>query len=265
MHTVKIRKGGNPMENALPAKDRRRGLNRNQLKYLAILAMTLDHIAWAFVDPRNPLLGGILHVFGRLTAPTMTYFLAEGYSYTRNPGKYQLRLAIFALLSWLPFVYFEIGRLPIFWYGEQLRFFYAQGVIFTLFLGLSAIRLWDSKRFSMPVKLIGIFLLCLISNIGDWMYMIVLGCLAVHIFRDRPRLKWAAFTLSFLLPILALIAEQGFANSWYQLGVVLSPLLLYFCYNGESGSKTPIHKWFFYWYYPVHLVILGILRWVIGL
>lgn len=227
--------------------------------------MTADHIAWAFVDPRNPVLGGILHVFGRLTAPTMAYFVAEGYSYTKSPGKYQLRLALFALLSWLPFVWFEIGRLPLFWVGGQLRFFYAQSVIYTLFLGLTAIRLWESRRFPVPVKVIGVFLLCLIADIGDWGYMNVLGCLTVRIFWDRPRVKWTAFTLSFLLPILLLIAEQGFGNSWFQLGVILSPLLLAFCYNGEIGSKAPVHKWLFYWYYPAHLVILGILRWVVRL
>ena len=253
------------MEHTLPAKESRRGLSRNQIKYLVTLTMLLDHIAWAFVDPRDPLLGGIFHVFGRLTAPTMTYFLAEGYAHTRDPGKYQLRLAIFALLSWLPFAYFEIGRLPLFALNGQLRFYYGQGVIFTLFLGLTAIRLWDSDRFPLPVKIIGIFLLCLIANIGDWMYMIVLGSLSVHIFRDRPRFKWTMFTLSFLLPILALMAERGFANSWFQLGVVLSPLLLGFCYNGEGGSKAAFHKWFFYWFYPAHLVILGILRWVVRL
>ena len=253
------------MEQIVSVRSRRWGLNRNQIKYLAILAMTVDHIAWAFVDPRNPQLGGVLHLFGRLTAPTMAYFVAEGYAYTRDPRKYQWRLALFALLSWIPFVYFEIGELPLFWVGGQLQFFYAQGVIFTLFLGLSAIRVWDSEKLPMPVKVVIILLLCLISNIGDWWYMNVLGCLAVHIFRDRPALKWPAFTLAFLVPIFLFCMERGFAENWYQFGVVLSPLLLCFCYNGEIGGKAVFHKWFFYWYYPVHLVILGILRWVIGL
>ena len=252
------------MENRISLRGNQ-GLNRNQIKYLVTLAMLLDHIAWAFVDPRNPLLGGALHLFGRLTAPTMAYFVAEGFSHTRNPGKYQLRLALFALLSWLPFVYFEIGRLPLFWFGGQLQFFYAQGVIFTLFLGLTAIRVWDSPRLPVFVKILIILLLCAVARIGDWWYMIVLGCLSVHIFRDRPRLKWPLFTLSFLIPCILLCVETGFESNWFQLGVVLSPLLLWACYNGRRGSGAPVHKWFFYWFYPAHLVILGILRWVVGL
>ena len=35
-----------------------------------------------------------------------------------------------------------------------------------------------------------------------------------------------------------------------------------FGYNGESGSRHPFHKWFFYGFYPAHLLILGLLRWM---
>lgn len=43
-------------------------LNRNQLKYLVIVAMLIDHIAWAFV-PTASLLGQVMHFIGRLTGP----------------------------------------------------------------------------------------------------------------------------------------------------------------------------------------------------
>ncbi|MDE7366459.1 MAG: conjugal transfer protein TraX, partial [Lachnospiraceae bacterium] len=51
--------------------------------------------------------------------------------------------------------------------------------------------------------------------------------------------------------------------SWkalYQLGIFMVPLLIQFCYNGEGGSRKPIHKWFFYIFYPAHLVLLGLLK-----
>ena len=83
-------------------------LNRNQLKYLVIAAMLIDHIAWAFV-PTASLLGQVMHIIGRLTGPTMAYMLAEGYRYTRSVKKYAMRLGIFAVISWLPFSYFESG------------------------------------------------------------------------------------------------------------------------------------------------------------
>lgn len=238
----------------------RAGWNRNQLKYIAILAMLTDHMAWGFVDEWNPLLGGIMHVFGRVTGPVMAYFVAEGYRYTKDVGKYQMRLALFALLSWFPFIFFEFGTFPVYMDGGKIYVNWLQGVIFTLFLGLTAIRVWESSRLNRPLKIIGIALLCLLSCKGDWAYLNVLGCLSVHVLRDRPRTKWIVFTLIYFVP-MALIALSGFAYNWFQLGVLLPPFLLRFLYNGQGGSKAGIHKWFFYLFYPLHLFVLGVIRW----
>lgn len=49
-------------------------LNRNQLKYLVIIAMLIDHLAWAFV-PTDTVLAQIMHFVGRLTGPTMAFFV----------------------------------------------------------------------------------------------------------------------------------------------------------------------------------------------
>ena len=238
-------------------------LNRNQIKYIVIIAMFIDHIAWGFVDARNPLLGGVMHFIGRLTGPTMAYFVGEGYRYTGNVVKYQQRLAFFALISWFPFVWFEYGRLPFYFEQGKLMFLPSQSVIFTLFLGLTAIRLWEKEKKSKPFKIIGIILLCLLACIGDWAFMNVLGCLFVHVYRDRPRAKWTAFTLTFLLPNVFITILAGFEHMWFQFGVLLVPLMLYFLYNGQGGSKAKIHKWFFYLFYPIHLLVLGLFRWAV--
>lgn len=239
-------------------------LNRNQIKYIVIIAMLIDHIAWGFVDAVNPLLGGVMHFFGRLTGPTMAYFVGEGYHYTKDVAKYQKRLGIFAIISWFPFVWFEYGVLPIYFEQGKPMIIPAQSVIFTLFLGLTAIRLWESSKGNKPIKVIGILLLCLLSCIGDWAFMNVLGCLFVHIYRNNPKAKWIAFTLTFLLPNVLLLLLAGFSGMWFQFGVLLVPLMLYFLYNGKSGSKAGFHKWFFYLFYPAHLVVLAILRWGIN-
>ncbi len=246
------------MENAL--SHQRMGLNRNQIKYIVIFAMLIDHLAWGFVDLRNPLLGQLMHFVGRLTGPTMAYFAAEGYRYTRDVGRYQKRLALFALLSWIPFVWFENGTLPFFFQGGSLVFVPVQGVIYTLFLGITAIRLWESKV-SDGWKTAGIVGLCLLSMIGDWPLMDVLGCLCVHIYRDNPQKKWRSFTLIFFVPCMLIAIGSGFAQNWFQVGVLLVPLMLYYLYNGEGGSKAAVHKWFFYLFYPLHLTILAFLEW----
>ena len=50
------------MENAVITQSEKGCLNRNQIKYIVIIAMLIDHIAWAFVDAKNPLLGGAMHL-----------------------------------------------------------------------------------------------------------------------------------------------------------------------------------------------------------
>ena len=76
------------------------GFNANQLKIIAILAMTADHLV-SVIFPNYPkdwwILG--IHILGRLTAPIMWFFIAEGYFYTKNLKKYAGRLFFFALIS----------------------------------------------------------------------------------------------------------------------------------------------------------------------
>lgn len=235
-------------------------LNRNQLKYLVIAAMLIDHIAWAFV-PTASLLGQVMHFIGRLTGPTMAYFVAEGYHYTRNVKKYALRLGIFALLSWIPFVYFEYGTLPIVIQEGSVQVRPYFGVLYTLLLGLLAIWLWDKGKCPKPVKILGIIGLCALSIVGDWAIFDVLWCLFLYIFRENTKGKWIAFCcVGFFVcsPMLIFGWTQLF-----QIGIFLVPLLIQFCYNGEGGSKKTVHKWFFYVFYPAHLLVLGLLKWVV--
>ena len=65
-------------------------LNSNHLKIIAIIAMTIDHVADLFYPsfPSQPF-PIILHIIGRLTAPIMWFFIAEGYHYTHNIKKIQ--------------------------------------------------------------------------------------------------------------------------------------------------------------------------------
>lgn len=250
------------MEDALANPINRGCLNRNQIKYIVIIAMLIDHIAWGFVDAVNPVLGACMHFIGRLTGPTMAYFVGEGYSYTKDVGRYQKRLALFALISWPAYVYFEYGTLFLELEKHPGLFVLnpAQSVIFTLFLSLSAIRIWESPKMKKPIKIICIILLCLFSCIGDWAFMDVLACLFVHIYRDRAKAKWTAFTLVFFIPIALMMIFADFSSVWFQAGVLLVPPMLSFLYNGQCGSKAKVHKWFFYLFYPAHLVLLGLLK-----
>ena len=80
----------------------KKGLSGNALKYIALAAMTLDHVALAFF-------GGVaaayipMRIVGKLTMPIMCCMLAEGYRYTKSLPKYYLRLFVFAVISTVPY------------------------------------------------------------------------------------------------------------------------------------------------------------------
>lgn len=75
-------------------------LNANQIKLIAIVAMTIDHLTWAFFPGTQAVWYVFaLHVIERLTAPIMWFFIAEGCHYTRSTGEYTGRLFLFAVIS----------------------------------------------------------------------------------------------------------------------------------------------------------------------
>ena len=89
-----------------------KGLNSNQIKLIAIVAMTIDHVTWLLFPGCQKIWWVILlHVIGRLTAPIMWFFMAEGFHYTRNVKKYIGRLFLFAVLS--HFAYNFAGGIPL--------------------------------------------------------------------------------------------------------------------------------------------------------
>ena len=57
-------------------------LSGNALKVIAIVAMTIDHLVWVGIETYEQAETPtqiFLHCIGRLTAPMMIFFVAEGY------------------------------------------------------------------------------------------------------------------------------------------------------------------------------------------
>ncbi len=239
-------------------------ISANTIKYFAVFAMLIDHIAWCFVDT-NSILGIIMHLIGRMTAPIMTYFIVEGYHYTRNVNRYLLRLAIFAAVSWIPFLFMEYGTfLPFTFVDGNLYFNPAQGVIYTFFLTLLALKTVHSQSLPKPAKVVLVIGLCMLSSIGDWFFFPIVWALLLDKYRGNFKKQAAAFAISsvVLMTLMIVFLTDGFGNNWFQYGVLLALIPLYF-YNGEKGRGGRFNKWFFYIFYPAHLLILGILKWYV--
>ena len=84
-----------------------KNLNSNILKTIAVISMTIDHIAWAIFPgfSMHPI-AIIMHILGRIACPIFCYFMVQGYIHTKNFKKYFSRILIFALISHIPYVFY---------------------------------------------------------------------------------------------------------------------------------------------------------------
>lgn len=248
-------------------------MNRNQLKTLAAFAMLLDHIALAFL-PEQSAAYFTLRFLGRLTCPVMAFFVAEGYRHTRDVRRYALRLFLFALFSWIPFSIFLTGSFPVLLESGWIRradylCIYLPGwdmtlgiwlhfsVLHSLLLGLLAVWLLDTQRLSAGLRSLGILGLCVMAIPGDWSFYAVLFVLLFFCCRDRPTQKWLAYCL---LCVCKLMEHGPIGFQIYGLGLFLVPPLLQFGFHDQPGRKTALSRWGFYCFYPIHLLILGLIR-----
>lgn len=232
-----------------------KGLNSNQLKLIAIVAMTIDHVV-SVVFPNYPTDWWILgcHVIGRLTAPIMWYFIAEGYHYTHDVKKYAARLFLLAVLSHFAYNFaFGIPFLPF-----QTSVFNQTSVIWSLAWGLVALVILDSSRLKNWTKTVLLLGICVITFCSDWSCIAVMAI--VQIGQNRGNFKKQMTGMMFYAALYAVVYFL-FINKIYgviQLFVVLTiPLLKR--YNGERGKWKGM-KWLFYIYYPLHLIVCGIIR-----
>lgn len=233
-------------------------LTANTIKWIAIAAMLIDHIAWGFV-PTYSALGQVMHIFGRITAPTMCFFLAEGYAHTHSFEKYLWRLGMFALISQVPFSLFETGTLQFVSFQYFTENF---SVIYTLFLSLLVIRVCDKVE-NGGLRFLAVFGLCILSLPGDWMFFDILFALAFWRHRGNFSQQVQSFSILAVSMIFAetlLSVSEGYPlySQLFQAGVFLCLPLLSLYHGQRGGGRTS--KWTFYIFYPAHLLALGLIK-----
>lgn len=211
-------------------------IDRSVLKWIAVLTMVIDHVG-AILFPDQIW----MRVIGRVAFPIYAYCLAEGFRYTSDYRRYLGRLALFAILSEIPF--------DLAFYGVPFSFAH-QNVFFTLTLGL--ILLWVLERFREQLLLCaGAFVvLCFLAQALHMDYGAG-GLLMVFAFYlaqqgTSPWIGWGIFVFINLF---------GYAGG-VQWAAILA-LLPIGLYSGKAGKKK---QRFFYWIYPLHLLLLWIIE-----
>lgn len=208
-------------------------LDSFQLKCIAIVSMALDHTG-AVLYPSQIW----LRCLGRIAFPIFCFLIVEGFFHTHDVRRYMGRLGVFALISEIPY--------DLAFRGVPLEYAH-QNVFFTLLIGIGMMILLERNR-EWPVKavilLLAMWLAVLIRS--DYNFRGILLIFVFYIFHES---RWLAVTAGGLWNFL----YQGVIQKYGVLSVL--PLALY---NGERGRKM---KYFFYIFYPAHLLLLyGISR-----
>lgn len=232
-------------------------LNSNHLKIIAIIAMTIDHIAdLLYPGMPNIFISNVMHIIGRLTAPIMFFFICEGYHYTKDIKKYISRLFIFALISHFAYCFaFGINFIPF----STGNIFNQTSIMWTLAWAVVALHIVHGKNnLKEWQKWLLIILINLITFSSDFSSIAVMTILFMY--DRRGNLKSQMICMMAWLSLYALISYL-FVSKTYGL-IAMTAILVYPLlknYNGKRG-KVKWLKWFFYLYYPLHLIIIGALR-----
>lgn len=230
-------------------------LNANQLKFLALFFMLLDHM-WATIIPGNQWLTNI----GRMAFPIFAFKIVEGFYHTSNFKRYAQRLFLFALISEIPFNLFLT---------ESFIYPFHQNVMFTLLLGLLVIKVLDiacrektwQRGLLALVTLIALSLLATLTMV-DYGGMGILTIVAFYLFRGFPG-AWLGQLVSlvclnvvFFQGLSIPLTIFGWTYDFPTQGFAVFSLIFIWLYNGQKGSRNPGLQWVAYWFYPIHLFIL---------
>ena len=220
-------------------------LNGNQLKLIAMLAMTADHVGLQLLPQ-----WGFLRILGRLAMPLYAYMIAEGCRYTRSRGRYFGSIALMGL-------------------GCQIVYFCFMGslyqcilVTFSLSVGLIYLMDWAEGAMKIPVALVGTATVWFLTEVLpgmlpatdfriDYDFWGVMLPVLIYLAKDRKQ------ALVLLAAGVTMLAFHFGGNQWY--GLLTVPLMA--LYDGTRGKANI--KRLFYLYYPAHLAVIYLISLVV--
>lgn len=216
-------------------------LDSFQLKLIAAFAMLCSHIYKCLLVGNKEFL--FLDLIGRIAFPIFCFVLVEGFCHTGNRKKYLMRLWIGAVASEIPFDMAFFG---------QFYSFEGQNVLFTMLIGMLALigmEKCSNRMKVLPVAAAMITAWLLKVDYGFYgIWLIVMFYLLRGMKRELVTVQVGSYIASMAL------------YGWIQVFSVLA-LPFVACYNGEKGKGL---KYFFYVFYPMHLIVLTVIRFIMG-
>ena len=229
-------------------------LNANIIKILAALFMVLDHVGYMLFPKIE-----ILRILGRLSMPLFAFMIAEGATFTRN--KFRYFLLIFLLGVIFQVVYFFVYE--SLYMGILITFSLSIIMIYTLQFFKSKMlggklfeKIYSFLLFALSIFTTYILNLLFKIDYGFWGCLLPLFATLLrfdYVDKNSGALKRVdnipLNLISFAVGLILLCLSFG-KNQYYSL--LALPIL--FFYSGDKGKLNL--KYFFYIFYPLHMVII---------
>lgn len=219
-------------------------LSGNALKILAAVFMTVDHMG-ILLFPENAL----FRVIGRLAFPIYAFMIAEGCKFTRNRARYFGM--VFGLGAVCQVVYYLVdGSMYL-----SILITFSLSILMIYALQYAKERQNTLSGLVFIGSVAAVYLLNRVFTIdyGFW------GCMT-PVFAALPqKTKYDRNPLSIPLLGLGLVILSLDLGGIQIFSLLALPLL--YCYSGNRGKRNM--KYFFYIFYPAHLVILQGIAWLV--
>lgn len=216
------------------------------LKIIGVITMLFDHVGDAIIGKFS-----FCNLIGRIAFPIFAFQAVQGYIYTKDFKKHMLKLFIFACISQIPFMLFLST------FTEEIL---TLNIFFTLFLGLLALFVYDKCK----NKVLGFLFVILTSIIAYFIHVDygtfgILLMFCFYFFKDKKgSMAITTIVLCFLRFVPDIIATPVLWFIYIQCAIFTALSLIFILfYNKNEGPKA---KYFFYIFYPLHLLILYFLH-----
>lgn len=225
------------------------------LKMMAIIFMAMDHI-YTYIGRAGVDIPIWFGYIGKIAAPIFFYLVVEGFFHTRSKKNYIKRVFIMGVLMIGVDVVLSINN----------NIFLSIGCALVMLTGIDMAK--NSEKGSSD-KAKGIALGILFAILGIMTEAYIFGIVMVlifYFFREKKVLMAIVYIVASMYPLATMIGPDFVeaAMLWdYQWMMVFAiiPILLY---NGKLGINNKFVKWMFYWFYPIHLVVIVLISRLIG-
>jgi len=237
-----------------------RGLSSDNLKIIALSAMTIFHAAdmlfpwWKryLPDAYAALLLLFCMGIGMIAMPLICFLAVESAYHTKDWKKYLLRVTLWAVPS--HFAYAVATYKPLNPFAGS--FIMHTSVLWTISCGTGA---FFALKYQGKLKVELTLLLLALSLYGDWGICAAVAILCMALTRNNFKKQMLTMSFCFCIGLVYTFLRQGLALAVIQACFLFSiPALKR--YNGKLYNSKPLPRFAFYWYYPVHLLILAGIR-----